>query len=541
MYMNKKENQEKKEINKTIWMIAVIMILAIVVRVINWPDGLAINCDEAMTAIDARSIAETGKDIYGTKMPIYFEAWLYGGQSALPTYLTALAINIFGFSLFSIRLPILLLSLISIFVIYLLGKKMFNEKTGLILMFLAAINPWHVMQSQWNLDCNVFPHMILIAVYLLYTGIVDKKKIPLYCSMLLFGLSMYAYGVSIFFVPLFLLIVCIYALITKQLKIREVLACFMIFFVIALPIVTMYIINFFKLNTIEFLGFTIQKYNMVTRSEDMLIFSATPLKQLRDNLMSLCVLILMQDDGFIWNSIPTFGALYLFSIIFVVVGIKNLISSQYRKTTKMASAILLAWTISALLIGILINGININRLNIIWYPLLILTGYGIVGFCEEIKWNKVLYVIVILYAVSGTAFLVQYYGKYQKEISNSATFDMGISKAYSYTERLNYPKVMMSNKIPVNCVYYLYALPDQPQQFVASKVMLATVRGSTQYLNSIQGEESKYKLIDMNIPQEIDEDIYLIRQSERKNVKNINDYTETVFGKYIVLEKRSKV
>lgn len=68
----------EKMSKKTYYIIAFIIVLfAIVVRTYGWPNLINdINCDEAMTALNANSIAKTGVDIYGTRYPIYFEGWL---------------------------------------------------------------------------------------------------------------------------------------------------------------------------------------------------------------------------------------------------------------------------------------------------------------------------------------------------------------------------------------------------------------------------------------------------------------------------------
>ena len=75
-----------------------------------------------MTAINANAIAETGKDIYGTSFPVYLEAWRVFGQSVFLMYCIAICIKIFGISLIAVRLPMLLISIISLFVFYDLKK-----------------------------------------------------------------------------------------------------------------------------------------------------------------------------------------------------------------------------------------------------------------------------------------------------------------------------------------------------------------------------------------------------------------------------------
>ena len=332
--MNKnllKENRTIKNIlsNKENILFFIIILFAILIRVVNWPNGIRdINCDEAMMAVNAKSIAQTGKDIYGTKLPIYFEGWLVGGQSAIPTYLVSIAIGIFGCSLFAVRLPILIISIISIIIIYLLSKEIFNKKIAIIVLFLTAINPWHIMQSQWNLDCNMFPHIFLIAIYLLCSGIKTNNKIKLYSSMIMFGISMYTYGISIFFVPLFLLVIGIALIIKKKISIKELLISSAIYILISIPILTMYIINYLKLDTIEVFGITIQRFYYSVRNEDMLIFSNNVFEQFKTNIISTIETIVLQNDDLIWNTIKGYGTVYIFSIPFIAIGIADLTNKK---------------------------------------------------------------------------------------------------------------------------------------------------------------------------------------------------------------------
>ena len=238
--------------HKTKIIFAIIMLIAVVVRIYRWPKAISqINCDEAMTAVNALSISETGKDTYGTSFPVYLEAWGVFGQSVVLAYIMAFFIKIFGFSYFTIRLPMLFISIISLFVFYDLLKRIFKkESIALLGTAFLAICPWHIMQSIWSIDCNMFPHFMLISVYLLYRGITDKKYF-LYLSMIFFAISMYTYGVSVYVIPLFLLITAIYLLKTKKVHIKDLIICIIIYVLFSLPILTMYVLNLFKIGTEE--------------------------------------------------------------------------------------------------------------------------------------------------------------------------------------------------------------------------------------------------------------------------------------------------
>ena len=60
-------------------------------------------------------MAREGTDIFGQRMPVYFDTWLYGGQSSLATYLAAAFIRLFGNQIWIARLPLALTAFASLF------------------------------------------------------------------------------------------------------------------------------------------------------------------------------------------------------------------------------------------------------------------------------------------------------------------------------------------------------------------------------------------------------------------------------------------
>ena len=533
--MNKnllKENRTIKKIlsNKDNILFFIIILFAILIRVVNWPNGIRdINCDEAMMAVNAKSIAQTGKDIYGTKLPIYFEGWLVGGQSAIPTYLVSIAIGILGCNLLAVRLPILIISIISIIIIYLLSKEIFNKKIAIIVLLLTAINPWHIMQSQWNLDCNMFPHIFLIAIYLLCSGIKTNNKIKLYSSMIMFGISMYTYGISIFFVPLFLLVIGIALIIKKKISIKELLISSAIYILISIPILTMYIINYLKLDTIEVFGITIQRFYYSVRNEDMLIFSNNVFEQFKTNIISTIETIVLQNDDLIWNTIKGYGTVYIFSIPFIAIGIADLTN---KKNKYKYGLIVLVWFVVAFFVGVMINTINVNRVNIIWYPMIILNGYGIYSIWKFLHSKKIILGIIIgIYIIVFTMFIINYYNKYQKEISNSYTFSKGFIDVVKYIEKNESDKKIIVSKDIDGVDNYIYLLYLTDEEKVSRELLIEY------YMERHENHNERIILENFDNERQIDSDIYIIKNEQRDKIVNLDEYVQHRFGCYLILSK----
>lgn len=157
-----------------------ILALAFILRCIRFaavPDG--INQDEAMGAMDAWALSKYGTDRFGTFLPVHFEAWKYSQMSVLLSYCMIPFIKVFGFSTVTVRMPMLLISCGAVALVYLVSEKLFDERIAFIAMLLTAVNPWQFMQSRWSLDCNLFPHVFLLAFYLLLLGL--EKRRYLFC------------------------------------------------------------------------------------------------------------------------------------------------------------------------------------------------------------------------------------------------------------------------------------------------------------------------------------------------------------------------
>lgn len=416
-----------------------IVIIIILFRTIEFPNSIQeMNCDEIMTVANAVSISETGQDINNIKNPVYLLGW--GGQSVVLLYLMTLSMKLFGYSLFAVRLPLLVVSLLSAFIFYDLTKKLTKNNTiAKIALIIVLISPWHILQSLWALDCNMFPHALLFAIYLFYISVEEKKNKLLYVSMIFFAITLYCYGIAMYFVPLFLVVLMLYLLKTKKVNFKQLIICFFIFTILALPIVITFVINILQIKkSITFCNITMPYYEYLARTNDMLFFSENIFTQLKENIIATLKIIIFQCDNCIWNASPNFGTIYHISLVFIIISIFNIINRIKNKKMNLSFFIITEWLIISLLTGFLINDTNINRLNSIWYPLMLLTAYGIYILSSKIKLKK-LYASIItsIYLILFILYIVFFNTSYSKEISNSGCFSRGFIQTLGYISTLD--------------------------------------------------------------------------------------------------------
>ncbi|MFR8104511.1 MAG: ArnT family glycosyltransferase [Clostridia bacterium] len=537
------ESKEKQRIFTRINMaIFLLFVLAIVIRIWQWPAGISqINCDEAMTALNAKAIAETGKDIYGASFPVYFEAWGYAGQSAMLTYFMAISIKLFGMSLFSIRLPMLLVSILAIFVFYDLVKRISkNQKIAIIALALIAICPWQIIQSKYSLDCNMLPHFFLFSIWLLVIGL-EKRKWCFYLSMIGFALTMYTYGIALYLVPGFLLIAAIYLMYTKRIHAKELIVCIAIYTIFSAPLLLMYVINFLGWDTFSIGPITIQHFENSTRTSDMLLFSPQKIKQGIANLTTLGKMIIFQYDGLPWNAMKTIGTIYPITLILSIIGLIHIGTKEKKKPKEKSKKrekiyrpeiLILIWLILCLCTGILINDANINRLNTIWYPLLILAAYGIIEVILKISQKKNVRKVIAgifagVYGILAIVFLSSFYQVHTKVIDNSYCFAKGYTDAITQMQKIGKQTIYIDNtsnnryQAEKQSVYISYAkASNKPEEEEIAYIEIRDKEIEKRGFNDIGKNEA-----------------YILEKATAISLlqENVNRYEYEQFGEYIAV------
>lgn len=388
-----------------------ILIFAFLVRIVGLDQVPAgINQDEAMAAMDGWALSLYGTDRYGMQLPVHFTAWEYGQMSVLLSYCMIPFIKLFGFTTFAVRLPMVFASVGAIALIYFIGRRFFSANVSLAVMAFAAINPWQFMQSRWSLDCNLFPHVFLLGFFLLLKGF--ERRRYLYLSMVFFGLTFYCYGVAVYTVPAFLFVYAAWCLWKKEFTWKEILMSVVIFLLVALPEILVMVINMFGLSTIKTPLFTMAYFPDSIRSNDILFLNFS-FAQLGKNAAAVLTQVFLQRPDNLFNTIPAFGPLYHISTPFMVLGIvlftkRFFTEKDLRQQTLDLS--LLGFLIMGIWTGLVTYEVNVNRINIIFYPLMFFTVYGIYRFT---KWlprfsTHVQYGFVVGYAILSICFFTQY-------------------------------------------------------------------------------------------------------------------------------------
>src|SRR3989344_4686903 len=170
------------------------------------PQGF--HTDELTAGYVGLKIIQTGKDLYGNFLPVYFNTF----GDFRPTgifYLSGISAFLFGLNQFAVRLPSALFGAIAVIGLYFLAKEIFKNKTiGLLSALLLTILPWHVVLSRGTSEGIIGLSFVIWGTYFLYALPKKPNKANLLTGSLLLFISMFFYHPfriisPLLFIPLF--------------------------------------------------------------------------------------------------------------------------------------------------------------------------------------------------------------------------------------------------------------------------------------------------------------------------------------------------
>lgn len=135
------------KLGKMEWALVSILILGAAFRIYTGMDGYLHVWDERYHALVAKNMIQHPFKpmLYENPLlPYDFRSWccnhIWLNKPPLPFWLMSGSMSMFGVSLFALRLPSFILSMLGIYITYRIGALLFSKKTGLIAAFLYAVH-----------------------------------------------------------------------------------------------------------------------------------------------------------------------------------------------------------------------------------------------------------------------------------------------------------------------------------------------------------------------------------------------------------------
>lgn len=163
-----------------------IVLLAAALRLYLWatvPPG--VHVDEAINGLNGLGV------LLRNHYPVFFEN--SDGREILMPYLIAGSFRLFGICLFAFKAVPLVIGLMTIGVVYLLGRELFGSKVGLLAAFLMAVSKWHLMISRVTHEAVPVPLLTAVAVLFLVRALRRERTWDFLACGATLGLGMYTY------------------------------------------------------------------------------------------------------------------------------------------------------------------------------------------------------------------------------------------------------------------------------------------------------------------------------------------------------------
>lgn len=452
-----------------------IILLAIILRVVyldKVPPSLF--GDEIDVGYQAYSLIKTGRDLSGNSWPILVHS-LAEYRAPLFIYSAIPFVGIFGLNEWGVRLTAVFWGIVGIIGIYLLTKRLFDEKLALLSALFLTLSPWHIHYSRAGFEVTMLLAFIIFGCYFFILGL--KNRWFLLLAAIFFGLTPYIYSTAVVFMPL--LVIFLSVLYRKQLTNKFSLISLMVLLIILTP----YVVKTFdgkagqRFSTISI--FTDQafndKYDVLKRGGfDLVgeekIFYNKPIVWLQiftlNYLRSFSTeFLLTSGDPNIRQSVHEIGQIYYFEIVPLLIGIFLLI-----KKVKKENYLVLGWLLIAPIPAALTydGGFHATR-NFLMLPALgWITSFGWRYLIDNfrIKYLKFLILGLLIIALFNFSFyLHRYFINYPRE--SWIAWNYGFKEPMQYISQNgnSYSRVLINNTYEPSLIRFLFWTKYDPAKF----------------------------------------------------------------------------
>lgn len=479
----------KKLIQQPFLQLMIIVVLAGVLRL--WNLGIvppSPNWDEVALGYNAYSILTTGKDEYGTPFPLSLRSY-DDYKPPLYMYLTVPSVWVFGLSVWSVRLPAVLMGILAVMGTYWLVKELLlysgglqkNTAIPLLSSLLLAISPWHLQFSRMAFEAGVGVTLIIWAVTFFLLGLRKGKYLKV--SAILFGLSLYAYHSLRIFAPLLVILLGIsfFPLLNKSRKsIFIAVICGIVTIAPLIPVFT----DASTLTRLRGTSALADQTRLLERSVIKLerdkqtgnalgllfdnrrvVFMQTLLSGYLSHY-SLVWLFLSGDNA--RHHAPGMGLLYLLELPFLFIGLYNLV--KYGK--KMAW-IIIGWMLIAPIAASPTTELPHAIRTLVFLPTFqIVIAIGIWTFGQYLfrlrpfLAKSILAICIIIALSNFSYYIVMYHVHQNREFSRFWQYGYKQAVEYAQNHYEEYEKIVVSTKLEQPHMFFLFYLAYDPHTYL---------------------------------------------------------------------------
>ena len=536
----------KKHMSKKIFLIltiigAISVLFSVVQRT---PSPPCFNADEASFGYNAYSILKTGRDEYGTTLPLRLKSF---GDYKLPlyTYLSVPFIALFGLNEFGARALNIFLSFLLPFDVYLLAVELFKSKrAGIIAAFLTSVSLGLHIISRHAHEAYLTTFLTTLTCYFLIKTLHSRNLRNIVFLVISSILLLFSYHPGRLFILFFLGFAFIYALMQKQ---KNVTVPLLLCVAIVLFSLSDLAYNPTRLKNLAFfnnVGFNLKIQELKTEGGIKYLYNPlfVGLKEITlDHLTYFSPQFLIQNgDENNRFGFPGMSILTPLEYIFFFIGLYYI----FKNKEKWRWFFLFLLMVSPLSASLSWSKESLTRSLFLLIPIIISASYGISATLYQIKKNNRLLFIFVLMIIGGFFLITSwdyYLFHYPKQKTTIHSWQCGYSEVGAYIQE-NYQKYShfyISKDVGMPYIFTLFYLKYDPEMYQKQAMLTAPdeygfgqVEKFDKFIFEFKWPKDLQKnsvligSIDdfKNIPEQ-----YKVDPSKLKSIKN---YSETMFQIY---------
>jgi len=459
-----------------------ILLIAFLLRFWQIDKLPSLNPDEAALGYNAYSLIKTGKDEHGIVWPLHFKSfgdYKPGGY----VYLAIPFVKVLGLTPLAVRLPNLIFSVLTIYVLYkLVFLLTLDLRLSLLSSFVLAINPWYLQFSRGAWESCTALFFIVLGIYFFYKFIAFPKSIYRFIFLLPFIASLYIYHSARLISPLIVLVLFLinYKLLISLSK-TLIIPC-LLALMFTIPVFISFLNNG---GTTRFGGVGLMAdIGPLSRSEELLNHHANVrlINRAMHNRRILYALswlekytshfnlnfLFINGDQVPRSKNPEMGQLYLIELPLLLYGIAVLLKHQSLKTLKYL--VLAFLFISPLASSLTFQAPSALRALPMVIPLSILIALGL----SQVLSTKNIFIKLFIY-LSYIFCILYYLDSYYNHAPQRYSFawNRGFSEIIPFieSEKNNYQNIYLTDKYDQPYILYLFYSKYDPSK-IQSQIKL---------------------------------------------------------------------
>jgi len=197
--------------------------LAAVLTAILYIPGLAVSPphllhDEIRTALQAKSLADTGRDLNGRMFAVYFpEAGYSVGRDPVCIYATAAVLAVLPLSETAIRLPSAIVGGLTVGLLFLVGWRIFGRgSTAWLVAAMLALTPTYFIHSRLGFSVIYPVPFTVLWLLALHAYLSSPRPVRAAIVGATLGLGVYSYLAAMLMMPLYLAITAVVLAVRRE-------------------------------------------------------------------------------------------------------------------------------------------------------------------------------------------------------------------------------------------------------------------------------------------------------------------------------------